>query len=331
MPVPGIDTTTLSTVVLQQANDNRIVVALLKSGDRVHLKLLEMTPDMGYLGTDFEESTRLQKGHADLLQQLHSKQSPVEELLRQADQLIVNQRPKAGVYAAMAKSLGAAWEDLHRIIDLRHSIVNANFLCQGHIQDFTAKADQLEALVLGQAKGSHYQVKEMASQKKRMLEAASFALQEGDSLLARLHQAWSETVPGVTPPETRASLSRAIETVELWMESVHEKRCRATSRLMELQQLWKKALADSPLDLGHSVLSVEEAISRLQRLFPCREVRERIHMLEEARRFFCLAEAGQVEESRIKGQSILDRAHSADFLVNTSGIIEKYCYFSLTQ
>lgn len=43
----------------------------------------------------------------------------MEELLRQADQLIATQRPRAEVYAAMAESLGRAWRDINSTLELR--------------------------------------------------------------------------------------------------------------------------------------------------------------------------------------------------------------------
>ena len=55
-----------------------------------------------------------------------SKQSPVEELLKQADQLISNQRPRAEVYAAMAQSLGQAWKDLNAFLEQRRLILELN-------------------------------------------------------------------------------------------------------------------------------------------------------------------------------------------------------------
>lgn len=55
-----------------------------------------------------------------------SKQSPVEELLKQADQLIASQRPRAEVYAAMAESLGQAWKDLNSFLEQRRVILEYN-------------------------------------------------------------------------------------------------------------------------------------------------------------------------------------------------------------
>lgn len=95
---------------------------------------MEIEPNLAHLGETFEEAAQLQSSHLDVLRQLQSKQSPVEDLLRQADELIVNQKPKAGVYAAMAESLGAAWQDLHGILDQRRAILDKNFLFKGHLQ-----------------------------------------------------------------------------------------------------------------------------------------------------------------------------------------------------
>ena len=55
---------------------------------------------------------------------LQSKQSPVEDLLNQADQLISTQKPRAEVYAAMAESLGLAWRDLNAHLETRKNMLD---------------------------------------------------------------------------------------------------------------------------------------------------------------------------------------------------------------
>ena len=65
---------------------------------------------------------------------LQDKQSPVEELLRQADQMILTQQPRAEVYSAMAESLGAAWRDINNIMEERKVILGINLAFQGHLQ-----------------------------------------------------------------------------------------------------------------------------------------------------------------------------------------------------
>ena len=65
---------------------------------------------------------------------VQSKQNPVEELLRQADQMILTQQPRAEVYSAMAESLGTAWRDINKIMEERKIILDINNTFQGHLQ-----------------------------------------------------------------------------------------------------------------------------------------------------------------------------------------------------
>lgn len=58
----------------------------------------------------------------------------MEELLRQADQLISNQRPRAEVYAAMAETLGQAWRDVNELLERRKQILDSNVLFQWFVQ-----------------------------------------------------------------------------------------------------------------------------------------------------------------------------------------------------
>jgi len=51
----------------------------------------------------------------------------VEELLRQADQLIATQRPRAEVYTAMA------WRDVNQLLERRKEILDRNVLFQWYI------------------------------------------------------------------------------------------------------------------------------------------------------------------------------------------------------
>ena len=277
-------TTTLSTIVLQ-SQVTKIVIATLHSGSKVSLQILEMNPQVAFLGHTFEDAASLRSSHLRVVEQLQSKQSPVEELLRQADELIVNQKPKAGVYAAMAESLGAAWQDLHELLDQRRAIVDKNFLFRGHLQDFNVKVDQLESM-LAKAKSSlknpNQLIKEVLGQKKKMLEASAFALQEGDALVNALHRSWGKTFPGLTPPSTRAELSSSMELVEIWMESIHGRRTQVSKALEALIDYFKADQAHELIDyirlksqeleaqpinllLGENAQEVKEHIANHQR------------------------------------------------------------------
>lgn len=61
----------------------------------------------------------------------------MEELLRQADQLISNQRPRAEVYAAMAETLGQAWRDVNELLERRKQVLDSNVLFQWFVTNFS--------------------------------------------------------------------------------------------------------------------------------------------------------------------------------------------------
>lgn len=61
---------------------------------------------------------------------LQTKQSPVEELLNQADQMIANQKPKAEVYTEMADTLGKAWKQLNAHLEYRKNLLEQSVAFQ---------------------------------------------------------------------------------------------------------------------------------------------------------------------------------------------------------
>ncbi|KYN22091.1 hypothetical protein ALC57_05509 [Trachymyrmex cornetzi] len=122
-------TTTISTIAVQ-SGETRVVIALLQSGEWLKLKILELQPELTKLGASVKEAMELSNAHDQVLLRLQNKQSPVEELLRQADQLITTQRPRAEVYTAMAETLGQAWRDINQLLERRKKILDRNVLFQ---------------------------------------------------------------------------------------------------------------------------------------------------------------------------------------------------------
>ena len=217
------------------------------------LQILNIEPGLAYLGLDFEEAAELQRQHIEVIQSLQSKQSPVEDLLRQADDLIACQKPKAEVYASMAESLGLAWRDLNFQLDQRKLILDQNYLFQGHLQDFMQKADSMLKICNKSIneKGIKAQILELQKAKRGMLESSVYALQEGDELLNKL-DAMKQKCNNLDcrPGLIKQSIQLAIGQVELWLESLHDKRVQITllfDRKMEqlrdkLSQLGENAL-----------------------------------------------------------------------------------------
>ncbi|KAI6225468.1 hypothetical protein M3Y99_01339800 [Aphelenchoides fujianensis] len=113
-------TTTISTIAVLAAPHTRIVIAMLKSLGDIEVRIDEMKPKLLEIGAKRAETAELLDAHTDLIERLGSKQEQVEELLTRADQLVTEQKDHdVYVYQAMAESLGVAWKDLNRQLELR--------------------------------------------------------------------------------------------------------------------------------------------------------------------------------------------------------------------
>lgn len=142
-----------------------------------------------------------------------NKQSPVEELLRQADQLIATQKPRAEVYAAMAESLGRAWKDINFNLELRKVILDLNVQYHTKAQEFFYKMDELEAsckdtvvpIKIDAVKNFLTNIHDL---RRALLESLMGALQRGNSLLAKLKELGAEGTLDSRPDRIRSSVNR---------------------------------------------------------------------------------------------------------------------------
>ncbi|KAI6213934.1 hypothetical protein M3Y94_00210000 [Aphelenchoides besseyi] len=117
-------TTTISTIAVRAEPHTTIVIAMLKSLGDIELRIDEMKPRLLEIGSNVEETSELLDSHSDLIARLASKQEQVEELLTRADQLVTEQKDQdIYVYSAMADSLGIAWKELNRQLELRGYIL----------------------------------------------------------------------------------------------------------------------------------------------------------------------------------------------------------------
>ncbi|XP_066257893.1 uncharacterized protein [Euwallacea similis] len=221
-------TTTISTIAVQSGK-TRIVIALLHCGDWIHLKILEITPELTSLGNTLAEALELQKAHNEVLRQLQNKQSPVEELLRQADQLIATQRPRAEVYAAMAESLGRAWRDINSTLELRKLILDLNVQYHTKAQEFFEKNDSLEEAcaasnVPAEIEAVRTFLGNIHEMRRSLLESLMGALQIGNTLLSKLKELGAEGTLDSRPDRIRSSVNKAISQVQGWLDDLHVKR-----------------------------------------------------------------------------------------------------------
>ncbi|KYB28240.1 SEC14 domain and spectrin repeat-containing protein 1-like Protein [Tribolium castaneum] len=302
-------TTTISTIAVQSGR-TRIVIALLHCGDWINLKILEITPELTTLGDNLAEAQELQKAHDEVLRQLKNKQSPVEELLRQADQLIATQRPRAEVYAAMAESLGRAWKDINSLLELRKEILDLNVLYHTKAQEFFQRMDELEAsctdkvvpIEIEAVKGFLNMIHDL---RRALLESLMGALQAGNTLLGKLKELGAEGTLDSRPDRIRPSVNRAINQVQGWMDQLHLKRqvleatfnrrktqleqCLALAMLAaDLHELddvvhERRRLLASTDQLGDSISSAELLLNEHKKLLPeAKQLQERALKITKA-------------------------------------------------
>ncbi|CAL4066271.1 unnamed protein product, partial [Meganyctiphanes norvegica] len=222
-------TTTISTIAVQSGN-TRIVIALLQSAEWLELRVVELAPGMCVLGSNLEETQALQQAHEEVLSKLQSKQSPVEDLLNQADQLISTQRPRAEVYAAMAESLGLAWKNLNGQLDQRKQVLDMSLAFHTRARQYSDAMDAAERLYTdnelpGEAEAVRQLLAQLHDHKRGILEASMYTLQEAQQLLNRLKSLATE---GATldsrPQHIRTNIDFACSQVEHYLESLHDRR-----------------------------------------------------------------------------------------------------------
>ncbi|XP_015607040.1 titin isoform X3 [Cephus cinctus] len=267
-----------------------------RSGEWFRLKVLEVRPGLTSLGASAEEATELLNAHDEVLLQLQSKQSPVEELLRQADQLISTQRPRAEVYAAMAETLGQAWRDVNTHLEHRKQILDSNVLFQCRAEEYRENMKALEMacndtllpIEIDAVKNFLTKIHDL---RKTMLESLMGALQEGKTLLDKLREVSNEGSLDSRPDHIKAEADHAILQVERWLEELHDKRrlieisfqsrktqleqCLAlallATDLRDLEEILNdrvSALASSSDQLGDSSSSAELLLFELKKLQP---------------------------------------------------------------
>ncbi|KAJ1525037.1 hypothetical protein ONE63_009883 [Megalurothrips usitatus] len=216
--------------------------SVFQSREWLQLRILESTPELTHLGATLEEALQLQRAHHDVLLKLQSKQSPVEELLRQADQLISTQGARAEVYAAMAESLGAAWRDVNHHLDTRKRVLDLNVdyhsraeECMERMLALQLACTAVTAPILiaklntvadceSECESLKVRLAKIHDLRRAMLEALMLALTDGKTLLELLRGIAAEGSVDSRPDTMRVSTEFAISQVEHWLESLHDRR-----------------------------------------------------------------------------------------------------------
>ncbi|XP_018653756.1 LOW QUALITY PROTEIN: putative hemicentin [Schistosoma mansoni] len=142
-------TTTISTVALQAGNA-RIVLAVLRCGSWIRVRIQRMEPDLYDIGGNADEARSLHEIHQHLCTKLASKQEQISELLSKADDLVTQQTSdnQSQVYAAMAESLNRAWRDLLGILTQRGRLLDLAMECFNSAENVIQQAERVEHLCI---------------------------------------------------------------------------------------------------------------------------------------------------------------------------------------
>lgn len=319
LPAKMVSTTTISTIAVQSGS-TRIIIAILRAGIHITIKILDMEPGIAYIGNNFGDAAELQMAHNEVIKSLQSKQSPVEDLLRQADGMIANQKPRAEVYSAMADSLGQAWRDLNGQLEQRKTILDQNYMFQGHFQDYREVTNELEHLcniqkIPDDCEALEASIKALIKAKRTMLESSVYALQEGDTLLDLLQKMKDNNVMDSRPKFMRHSFLLTIGQVELWLEELHDRRVAVTnlfeSRLEALRQQLDMLRVGSDLaHLDELIRDKMHALSLLKDLgcstSTCDElIRQTMSMQNEAQHILdrCLEAVSNAKPGRMESSA----------------------------
>ncbi|XP_065160451.1 titin-like isoform X4 [Atheta coriaria] len=218
---------------------------LQECGEWLQLKILEVTPELTALGDTLEEALQLQQAHNAVLHQIQNKQSPVDELLRQADQLISTQKPRAEVYAAMAESLGRAWNDINGHLENRKILLDLNVQYHTRAQEFFDSMSALEAacsdtLVPIEIESVKTLLNNIHELRRTVLESLMAAMQAGNMIIGNLKELEAEGTLDSRPDRIRLSAKKALTQVQEWMERLHYRRQALetifTQRKIQLEQ-----------------------------------------------------------------------------------------------
>ncbi|VDM30429.1 unnamed protein product, partial [Hydatigera taeniaeformis] len=241
-------TTTISTVAVQ-SGQSKIILAVMRCGTWIKVRIQRMEPDLydiGSSGTSAEVRQLLEQ-HASLVSKLAAKQDQISELLTRAEEM-VSQQPTEGqarVYSAISSSLNKAWRELLDVLGKRGHLLQLVAECfenaetvhgaVARIIDASASGDWGDSIESVQRLiQEHEELKrvELMEPIHRMLEAANGAL----DLLTRMAVRTGQT-PESGLTRTSAETRERIAAVTGDANEAHRLAENAWERRAKLLQL----------------------------------------------------------------------------------------------
>ncbi|XP_061091773.1 coiled-coil domain-containing protein 141 [Conger conger] len=231
-------TTTISTVAVE-AGESRLIVAILKCGPLLQLRLAESTPNLLEIGSNQDETKKHLDEHEQLLTNLKKHEHGVWGLLSEADKVAKDKRNEVDVHVAMASTLSDAWRTLIAQLEKRRSLLQL-------ASDFFDRALEF-AIKIDEAEDFQHSVPEFtgpdclkdvlqkhSSMKKGLLEKSMLVLNKSQELLDLLKEFQEDET--LVNQGRFLGAHRSCEKVESLMEILQDRR-RQVDRNMKQQYL----------------------------------------------------------------------------------------------
>ncbi|CAH8602960.1 unnamed protein product [Schistosoma mattheei] len=256
-------TTTISTVALQAGNA-RIVLAVLRCGSWIRVRIQRMEPDLYDIGASADEARSLHEIHQHLCTKLASKQEQISELLSKADDLVTQQTSdnQSQVYAAMAESLNRAWRDLLGILTQRGRLLDLAMECFNSADNVIQQAERVEHLCItggwGHDISSVRRLIEEHENLKRtgLLEPSHNLLNSANNLLELLGRMSSQTGSSTSTSNTGPRHASVVAR-----EHVAAITSKAGMARRHAEDIWNRR--DHLLQLRLTVVSMEAELERI--------------------------------------------------------------------
>lgn len=247
--------TTISTVVLQ-GGPLQLVIALLKSGERLYIKVADLLPKFTFLGPSLDDALNLQRQHEELLRQIQNLPTPLEEFYHKVQEKIAsNERPDPALIEEMASSLGAVWQDIKKMLQERRDIILLNVTFFERLGECYGKMSSLEVacndtMIPIEIDAVREFLESFKSLRTEMLSTISAALKVGNQMLDKLRELANIGTFDSRPNHVKQDALQAVAQVERWLEDL-------SNRRNNLEQAWQSRKTQLEQCLTLAILAKE--------------------------------------------------------------------------
>lgn len=198
------------------------------------------------------------------------RNTPIDEFVVKAEQLLTTNRVSTSLLDAMGHSLEIAWNDLLQIFQQRREVLDSNASFHEKIASSLNKMSALEVVCRNTEQSMDIStIQEHLNKVKQLrievLASVMVSLKEGNELLAKLRETAACGQLDTRPDSIKIEIKKSLTQVELWLEELHDRRNVLEqvwqSRKMQLEQCLALAILMRDLDeLEHTLAANKYAL-----------------------------------------------------------------------